>query len=399
MADLSRGGLSGGSRRPILFVVEVPDDMKGGMSRQFRFVGEAIARKGHRVEYVFLDRMPRPLLRRLSGFTLDLCRRALHGVMRHLSSGEMPSLILWSVNTAFPFSVLRRHWPGVSKIPVVGMTFGVEERWWPQVLADSTCDGGPKVSWYHRFSTGWVRLKVLEMATKGCDHVICVSAEDRGYLLGQGGLPADKVTAISVGVEPAFLNSPIRVGGGDRILFVGTWIWRKGVKFLVEALSRVLRVEPSTTLSIVGAFQKTSVVLSNWPEDIRSRIRVVPEVDGTDMVGEYAMHDIFVLPSLFEGMPLSLAEAMAAGMAVVTTSTCGMRDLISHRRNGLTVPPRDSGALADAVLELVRDSGLRRRLGEDARRTMTCNTWDMVADRFLEVFEHAITSQQGRRVK
>jgi glycosyltransferase involved in cell wall biosynthesis len=235
-------------------------------------------------------------------------------------------------------------------------------------------------------------MKVLKAATTGCNHVVCVSSQDREYLLTHYRMAPERVTAIPVGVAPAFLGAKIAPRDGRKLLFVGTWIWRKGIKFLVDALSQVWRAEPNCTLSIVGTFQEPEVILADWPQEFHGSIRVVPQAFGDAMVKEYATHDIFVLPSLFEGMPLSLAEAMATGMAVVTTSTCGMLDLVRHRQNGLLVPPRDTQALTAAILDLIRDPVLQRRLGEGARETISRNTWDQIADQFLGVFQHCASS-------
>jgi glycosyltransferase involved in cell wall biosynthesis len=113
----------------------------------------------------------------------------------------------------------------------------------------------------------------------------------------------------------------------------------------------------------------------------------VSQVSGDDLVREYATHDILVLPSLFEGMPLTLAEAMAARMVVVTTATCGMLDLIRHGENGLLVPPRDAESLAGTILDLLHNPVQQRLLGEQARETISQQTWDKIAGQFLSVFE------------
>lgn len=372
----------------MLFVAEVPDNMQGGMTRHFRLVGEALIRRGYHVDFVFLEQMPKALVRRLPGFTIDVCRRAFQGVLSYLRNTGEPSLIYWSVNSAFPFSAFRHRLRTASAVPLVGMTFGVEERWWPQVREDAALNGGPAIPLQQHLTTGWIRMKVLKAATTGCDHVVCVSSQDREYLLTHYGMAPERVTAIPVGVAPAFLGAKIATGDGRKLLFVGTWIWRKGIRFLVDALTQVWRTEPNCTLSIVGTFQQPETILADWPREFHSSIRVVPQAFGDAMVREYATHDIFVLPSLFEGMPLSLAEAMAAGMAVVTTSTCGMLDLVKHRQNGMLVPPRDTHALTGAILELIRNPSLQRRVGERACKTMSQHTWDRIADQFLEVFQN-----------
>jgi glycosyltransferase involved in cell wall biosynthesis len=373
-------------QRPILFVAEVRDDMQGGVNRHFRFVGERLRDLGYPVDFVFLDQMPDAWSRRVEGFSLDLCRRAFRGVQQYLRRAGEPALMYWSLNTAFPFSLLRKQ-VASGNAPLIGMTFGVEARWWNQLRHDAEQPGGPRIPKYQFFTTGWVRMKVLSLASHSCDHIVCVSDEDREYLVARLGLQPARVTAIPVGVDPAFLAAEPSGRGGKNVLFLGTWIWRKGVKFLMDAMIEVWRSEPDCRLSIIGTFQPAETILAQWPAELRGKIRAVPSLRGDDLVREYESHDIFVLPSLFEGMPLSLAEAMAVGLAVVTTATCGMRELVKHRENGLLVPPRDASALASAILELVRDPALRHRLGNEGRATIREWTWARIGDEFLRLFK------------
>ena len=100
----------------------------------------------------------------------------------------------------------------------------------------------------------------------------------------------------------------------------------------------------------------------------------------------YAGHDLFVFPSLVEGMPLCLLEAMASGMPVVTTDTCGMADVIEDGRNGLLVKPVDAASFAEAVARLICCPELRERLGRAAQESMQPYTWDLIARRVEKVF-------------
>jgi glycosyltransferase involved in cell wall biosynthesis len=93
----------------------------------------------------------------------------------------------------------------------------------------------------------------------------------------------------------------------------------------------------------------------------------------------YRTHDLFVFPTLFEGDPLTLREAMAAGMAIVTTDMFPMKEILVAGKTALLVPPGDSVALADAVCRLIEEPGLARRLGENARLASRTRTWDDVA--------------------
>jgi len=81
-----------------------------------------------------------------------------------------------------------------------------------------------------------------------------------------------------------------------------------------------------------------------------------------------AAFDAFVLPSLFEGLPNAVLEAMVCGKPVIATSVDGTPEAVVHGKTGWLVPPRDPAALADAVLRFCRDRGLMKALGRNGRR-------------------------------
>lgn len=98
------------------------------------------------------------------------------------------------------------------------------------------------------------------------------------------------------------------------------------------------------------------------------------------MPAEYAACDLLALPSHWEGLPLAVLEAMASGLPVVASAVGAIPDVLVDGRNGLLVPPRNAAALAGALERLLRDPGLRRRMGEENRE---------VAEREHSVARHA----------
>ncbi len=104
----------------------------------------------------------------------------------------------------------------------------------------------------------------------------------------------------------------------------------------------------------------------------------------------YADHDIFVFPSLMEGQPVVVLEAMATGMPVITTETCGMVDVIQDGFEGLLVPPANASAIETAILRLVDSPEERARLGKAAQQRMRRHSWDVAARRLAKFFERVI---------
>ncbi len=96
--------------------------------------------------------------------------------------------------------------------------------------------------------------------------------------------------------------------------------------------------------------------------------------------------DVFVLPSLREGMPLAVLEAMASGVPVVASTVGGIPDVVRDGANGVLVPPGDPGALRDAIARLAADPGLRLRLGAAARREAMARSWALIWQRYEALF-------------
>jgi len=97
--------------------------------------------------------------------------------------------------------------------------------------------------------------------------------------------------------------------------------------------------------------------------------------------------DVFVLPSLWEGMPVSVMEAMATGLPVVGTDVPGIRELVVDGDTGFLAPGRDPAALAERIERLARDASLRFRMGEAGRRrVMTEFALDTMVRRYEEAY-------------
>jgi len=175
-----------------------------------------------------------------------------------------------------------------------------------------------------------------------------------------------------------------------KLLLVGTWIDHKGIYYLAKAFEEVLRVIPDVHLTIAGCQEPEEKVRRCFGPAAQAALDVWPFVARAEISSVYAEHEIFVLPSLMEGMPLVLLEAMASGMPVVTTESSGMTDLVEDSHSGLFVIPGDTESLSAAIVRLCLDPGLRLRLGSAAQEKMKRYTWKQAARRTEKVFYRAM---------
>ena len=207
----------------------------------------------------------------------------------------------------------------------------------------------------------------------------CVTAQ-----ITHGGAPG-RIWYLPNGVEDSFFVPRDYRPQANRLLFVGSWIDRKGVRYLSEAFGMLCSKFPEVALSVVGCALPQETIAGYFAPEVRKRVRVVPFVKRSDMPALYAEHDIFVFPSLAEGMPLTLLEAMATGMPIVTTDAPGMADLIEDEFNGMLVQPAHAGDLADAIERLCLAADLRRQFGQAAQQTARRYTWPIVTRKLERV--------------
>jgi glycosyltransferase involved in cell wall biosynthesis len=182
---------------------------------------------------------------------------------------------------------------------------------------------------------------------------------------------------------------------GCHLLFVGTWLDRKGVYYLSEAFSLVAKKIPGLRLTVAGCSTPVEQVKNAFAPSVREQVTVLPFVTREEIPAVYRSHDIFVFPSLVEGMPLTLLEAMATGMPVVTTNTCGMADVVEDEANGLLVPTADAERLAQGIERLCQSTELRKRLGLAGQETMRRYTWERIAEKLEKVFLLAASNALG----
>jgi len=214
------------------------------------------------------------------------------------------------------------------------------------------------------------------------DRVIAVSDTARRFHRSYNLVRADRIVTIHNFIDrdrwahlredarPEF-RAAIGLEGSSLLVGAVAGINRSsGQLDLVRAMPKILSVVPEACLVLVGDLSDASYVgrVQSAVEASELGRRVVLTGPGDDVDAVLAALDVFALPHHEESFPVSLLEAMAAGLPVVATESGGARECVLPGETGLLVPPDDVDALADAITVLLRDPALRRRYGEASRR-------------------------------
>jgi phosphatidylinositol alpha-mannosyltransferase len=176
------------------------------------------------------------------------------------------------------------------------------------------------------------------------------------------------------------------------VLFVGRLDPRKGLQYLLAAMPEVVeRTGGRARLLVVGDGYLRPRYEAAVPTSVRHAVHFVGRVPAEELPRWYATGDIFVSPaSSHESFGIVLAEAMAAGRAVVGSDLPGYRSVLNPGENGVVFPPGDSHALALTIAALVNDPDRRRALAERGRASALEFAWPRVTDRIEEVYRQAM---------
>ena len=315
----------------------------------------------------------------------------LAGSVRHVSLGRalMPRA-LWQLRrhiTADDYAIIHTH---LLKADAMG------------ALA-ATLASVPVVSTKHNDER--VLLNPIVGAVHGQfsrldERVIVISQHVGNFMRTKGRVSADKIAHIPYGLElpqQASWDVPeaSRTKTVPRFISVGRLDPQKGHETLLRATARVMQEVPACELWIVGDTQHGGENYSSSLLELSAELGVSKNVTFLgvrhDIAGLLAQTDAFVLASRWEGFGLVFLEAMAAAKPVVATRVSAIPEVVAENKTGLLVPPDDPIALADAMLELVRDPARAGELGEAGRvRLRDHFSADIMVERTLALYNSCV---------
>jgi glycosyltransferase involved in cell wall biosynthesis len=379
----------------ILMSAGVPRRHEGGVAAIVYNFGRELESRGHRVEYLFYEDLLSEA--EMKGRFRDL-RFSLR-VARHIRKNrDRYSVVNLHAPIGFVYGLSRWIFPSSGYPPYVMTLHGLVERF---VCVMGREDEKGKAWHFSLKNRLWYRIyhrPRFVLAIKTLDRAHCYSRDVWTMLQLKYNLDSDKVAYIPNGVERRFfISRKNRDRKPLRLLYAGTWLDQRGIFYLRDALNGLNTRFKDWTLTIVGAGIPAVELESFFGAGLREQIIILPIVPAKDMQQVYAEYDIFVFPSLMEGLPSVILESMAAGMAVITTETCGMADVVEDGFNGLLIPPANAEAIEDAILRLAQSPLLRQQLGQAAQESMKRLTWEKSAEKLEKVFEVSLRNGSGMK--
>jgi glycosyltransferase involved in cell wall biosynthesis len=234
------------------------------------------------------------------------------------------------------------------------------------------------ISTQHHSTAFHGRLGIWADRLTACltDKIIAVSEAAKRFCIEQESIPAKKISVVYNGIElvtpgtktdSGDLRKQLSLGDGPLIGSVGRFVRVKGYEYLLYAVPEIVNRYPDAKFIILG-YGPLKHDLIKLRDALRVSDKVVFMEPGFEVSRFLSILDIYVLPSLSEGLSITLLEAMACEKPIIATDAGGNSELIIDGLTGLLVPPCDPGAMAKAIFSLLADRDNAIRLGLNARK-------------------------------
>ncbi len=214
-------------------------------------------------------------------------------------------------------------------------------------------------------------------AAKFTDRIIAISSGEKSAALKAKVCHTSMMKIIENGVNTkAFqieadlskIRKEFNVSDGQQVVgTVARFCPQKGYEQLIRAAREVINMYPQIRFLLVGDGELMQTI-KNMIERLGLSRNIIITGQRSDLPELYALMDLFVLPSLWEGLPYSILEAMAAGRPIIATTFNGTEGIVIDGRTGILVPSEDTEALSQAVIKLLKVKKLAEKMGQEGRR-------------------------------
>jgi glycosyltransferase involved in cell wall biosynthesis len=185
---------------------------------------------------------------------------------------------------------------------------------------------------------------------------------------------------------------PDRKPGTKNILFVGSLRPVKGVQYLITSMKKIHEELPDARLILVGdGEEREHLEALSIQLGLQKYVEFIGKVSHEKVKTFMQQADVFVLPSLSEGFPNVILEAMACGLPIIASPVGGIPDIITNDTNGYLVEVKDTNDMANKILLLLSDDALRKKISDNNRNLVKKYTWENVILKLEKIYESSIS--------
>ncbi len=384
----------------ILLVVHHHLDPNAGASGVTLKLGEAYKKLGHDVCFYSYDDLPQKSSGKFFGMLFPYY---VAQYIRRLSCDVGLDVIHASSVDAWIWGMFFARLSRVGKPLLVTQSHGLECTMHDKILEEAK-SGRLKLSWKYPLYNGSIMLWKAAKSFQVADFCFMLNQHDAEIVRAKMRVPAEKVKVFPNGIPDEFIGLPFEPfeAEDDRlpgIAFVGSYLDRKGIQYGVPALNKLMQRYPQLRVSFLGTGGTSERVLNDFSVEVRNRIRVVPSFEKSELPRLLKDSHILLFPSLSEGFPLALPEAMACGLAPIVTQIPGSTEVVVNTVNGLVVQPRNQLQLEEAIEQLISDGDFLQQLRCQAYQTVQTYTWRSIAKQHLALYTRSSERSQRSTIR
>ncbi len=244
--------------------------------------------------------------------------------------------------------------------------------------------------WLERIRIDYFLYSKLSMVLNNPRSLFIATTSLMKKQMMKAGIRGNRIFIIPRLVEDRFfeVDPTDSILGGDRIIFVGRFSSEKGIQVLLRAFDIVTKGIPNVKLTLLGEGPLKGMIRRYVERKNLSRnMEIVGKVPYEHIHKYLADSTLFVLPSLNEGLPNALLQAMAAGLPIIASKVGGIPEAVRDEVDGILVNPGSPSELANEVLKLLEDRKRSLKLGRNARISAERYRADKVVEKYVELFE------------
>lgn len=367
----------------ILFTCHYHFNTNAGAAGVTWRLGQQYQQRGHQVDYYSIDHLPSrlPPLLKVAAFPEFVAHRI----------ASQPQLDVVDASTGDGWLWAMWHQKSAQRPLMIARCHGLEH-----IEHEEYCEevsrGNLEFSWKYPLYRGSLRLWEAAASMRSADLALFLNQRDRQYAIEKLGVHPDRAHIIANGITQDFLNrpfEPLPQDGGFRIAQIGTYILRKGVHYGSPALNRILQRYPQVSVSFLGTECPIEQVYADFDPAVHDRIQVIPRYPYETLPTLLQSHHIKLFPTISEGFGVALVEAMACGLAPITTATPGPLEIVRDGHDAIVIPVRDSGAIEQALIRLIEHPADLERLRRHAYATAQTYSWSAIAQTNLALYQKA----------
>jgi glycosyltransferase involved in cell wall biosynthesis len=228
---------------------------------------------------------------------------------------------------------------------------------------------------------------------KSADRIICYTHIEKDKLIDMLKIDSGKIRVIPNGVDTELFQPDNGISIKHQtptILWVGRFVPGKSVEYIIHAAKILVKEIPDLKILLVGDGPLKDKILSLVEKfNLKKNVKIKENIANENMPEIYRKSDVFVLPSLNEGVPKTLLEAMASGKPVVISDLPHLKELVKDA--GLMFPKGDVHTFADSIKRLIMDKKLAKEFGSTGRmKIVEDHSWENTVRKTIEMYEEVV---------